>query len=106
MVTTSKPARRRRAVWKTADAKANLSAVLAAAAREPQIIHRHSHPVAAVLSYDTYARLTGANSAAAFAPSVAQTLAELRPLLADESSALPLPPRSSRPLPRGLAPGS
>lgn len=106
MVTKSKSTRRRRAAWKTADAKANLSAVLAAAIREPQIIHRHAHPIAAVLSYDTYTRLTDAKPAAAITPSVAETLAELRPLLAGDSSSFPVPPRSSRPLPRGLAPGS
>lgn len=106
MVTKRKSARKRRTAWKTADAKANLSGVIAAASHEPQIIHRHAHPVAVVLSYEAYSLLAGAGSGASPAATVAETLAELRPLLASEAETLALPPRSSRPLPRGLHPES
>ena len=106
MVTKKKPARRRKAAWQTADAKANLSSVLAAAERAPQIIHRHARPVAVVLSYEAYARLTGSDPTAVTAPSVAETLNELRPLLAGEDEPLPAAPRSSRALPRGLRPNA
>ena len=105
MVTKRKTSRRL-AAWQTADVKANLSSVIAAAAREPQIIRRHARPVAVVLSYDAYARLAGADPAATSAPSVAETLTELRPLLEGETEPLKVPTRSNRPLPPGLRPGS
>ena len=42
--------------WSIASAKAELSAVVRKAAREPQVIQNRGEPVAVVLSYDDYQR--------------------------------------------------
>jgi prevent-host-death family protein len=40
--------------WQVQEAKAELSAVIKAAQKEPQVITRHGEPVAVVLSYAQY----------------------------------------------------
>ncbi len=43
-----------KAEWQVQEAKAELSAVIKAAQKEPQVITRHGKPVAVVLSYEQY----------------------------------------------------
>ena len=45
--------------WQVQKAKAEFSALIEAAQREPQIVTKHGEPVAAVLSHEAYLALKG-----------------------------------------------
>lgn len=88
-----------RAHWKVAEAKAELSRVLRDAQHEPQIIENRGEPVAVVVGVDDYERLTNRATALSNHQRFLELSAALRAEGGDE---LKLPPRRSRPLPRGL----
>jgi prevent-host-death family protein len=47
----------RRSIWSIQDAKNNFSAVVKAAAREPQTVTKHGTPAVVVIAADEYTRL-------------------------------------------------
>ena len=82
--------------WKVARAKQNLSELLRAADREPQIIYRRDQLVAAVIGAETYAEFETWQRERARQRPLAEKLAELRRLCQEEDFELPTVPRSDR----------
>ena len=80
--------------WQVGSAKAKLSAVLQAAADEPQVICRREEPIAVIVGVDTYERSIRKPSR-----SISQMLDELREIQVSEEVEIVIPPRADRPLP-------
>jgi hypothetical protein len=82
-----------RAKWTIARARQQLPALIGAAAREPQRVYRRDKLVAAVVSPEL------AEGLAAARPGLAESLAELQELCAQEDYQLPEVTRRDRPDP-------
>ncbi|WP_058556638.1 type II toxin-antitoxin system prevent-host-death family antitoxin [Thiohalocapsa sp. ML1] len=82
--------------WNIADAKQRFSEVVKQAVAEPQLIYNRKRLVAAVIDADDYEAFK-AWSEQRSAQSLADEMAELRQLMAEEDYALTPPPRTTRP---------
>ena len=81
--------------WKIALAKQHLSEVLRRAAREPQVIMNRDRAVAAVVGAQEFEEFLKWKSQQA-KRTVAESLAELRQICADENYTLEIPARADR----------
>lgn len=79
--------------WSIASAKAEFSAVVRRAAREPQIIENRGQPVAVVLAFDAYREWQEQCAQNARMQALLRLSAELR---AEGGVDLGIPPRSAR----------
>ena len=82
--------------WNIADAKQRFSALVKQAVAEPQLIYNRKHLVAAVIDAEDYQAFKVWSEQRA-ARSLADEMAELRELMAQEDTELTVPPRTSRP---------
>jgi hypothetical protein len=87
-------ARRKKIRWTIATARQGLPKLIASAAREPQAVYRRNKLVATVVSPQLGAELQAARQAR---PTMAEALAELRRICAEEDYELSVPERSNRP---------
>jgi len=87
--------------WTIASARQQLPELVSRAAHAPQPVYRRNQLVAAVVSPELAAAAEGLRR-----PQLADKLAELRQLCADEDYALTTPPRQDRSAPISSAPAS
>ncbi|MBI4757254.1 MAG: type II toxin-antitoxin system prevent-host-death family antitoxin [Betaproteobacteria bacterium] len=87
--------------WSVAEAKQRLSEVVREAAHGPQIITNRERPVAALVSMEDLRLIEEARRARS--PSLAQRFAELRQILAEEGTELPVAPRDEQGRPNPFA---
>ena len=81
--------------WTIATARQQLPALIGAAAREPQAVYRRTKLVATVVGPDVSAKMQAEGAAAR--PRIADALAELRRICAEEDYQLPASRRKDRP---------
>jgi hypothetical protein len=81
--------------WTIASARERLPTLIRSAAREPQAVYRRDKLVASVIGPNLFLEMERAQ-AAQKRPRLAEALAELRRLCAEESYELPRPPRRNR----------
>lgn len=82
--------------WNIAQAKQKFSEVVRLTAEEPQVIYNRGRVVAAVIDAKTLEAIEACRRQAR-TPTLAEELAELRRIAAEEDYELEIPPRGDRP---------
>lgn len=83
--------------WKISEAKAKLSELIHACEEEPQILYNRGKPVAAVIGIESFQVFQG-TQASLQQPSIADLLADLDALNAEEGDFGDAPQRTNRPV--------